>query len=88
MNVVLEAGIAIYVALAVALTVWIGIFIYLWRLDAQARDLRRKLDQMPERSTTAAPSATLRAQRPTSEQAERTERAPGTQEPQPIHAEQ
>lgn len=36
MNVALEAGVAIYVALIVALAVWAGVFIYLWRLDAQS----------------------------------------------------
>lgn len=41
----LEAGVAIYVALAVALSVWVGIFLYLWRIDAQARQLRRELDR-------------------------------------------
>jgi CcmD family protein len=62
MSIVLEAGIAIYVALAVALAVWIGLFVYLWRLDAQARDLRRRLDNQPATETAAAPSATLRRQ--------------------------
>jgi CcmD family protein len=63
MNIVLEAGVAIYVALAVALSVWLGIFIYLWRLDAQARELRRKLDSQPTPERAATPSATLRTQR-------------------------
>jgi CcmD family protein len=35
--------VGIYVSLAVALTVWIGIFIFLWRLDRQARELRQRL---------------------------------------------
>jgi CcmD family protein len=64
MSTFLDAGIAIYVAMAVALSVWIGIFVYLWRLDAQARELRRRLDAAPERIEQAAPSATLRAQKP------------------------
>ena len=42
MSTILEAGTAIYIALAVALAVWIGIFVYLWRIDAQARELRRR----------------------------------------------
>jgi CcmD family protein len=63
MSIVLEAGIAIYVALAVALSVWIGIFVYLWRLDAQARELRRRLDSQPAQKATAAPTATLRTQK-------------------------
>lgn len=63
MNVALEAGTAIYVAMAVALAVWIGIFVYLWRIDAQARELRRRLDSEPKRQVAAAPSARLRDQR-------------------------
>ena len=57
-NFLLEPGIAIYMALAVALTVWIGIFALLWRLDRQARELRRRLDQ-PDRAEASAPRATL-----------------------------
>jgi CcmD family protein len=44
MNFLLEPGIAIYLAMAVALAVWIGIFIFLWRIDRQARDIRQRLD--------------------------------------------
>jgi CcmD family protein len=45
MNTFLEAGVAIYVAMGVALAVWIGIFIYLWRIDSQARELKRALER-------------------------------------------
>lgn len=58
MNFLLEPGVAIYMALAVALTVWIGLFTFLWRLDAQIRELRRKLDGTPQ-TRHAAPRATL-----------------------------
>lgn len=44
-NVIFEAGAAIYVAMAVALAVWLGIFAYLWRIDAQARALKRELER-------------------------------------------
>jgi len=47
-NFLLEPGIAIYAAMAHALVVWLGIFAFLWRLDRQARELRRKLDAAPE----------------------------------------
>lgn len=57
-NFLLDPGFAIYAALAVALVVWIGIFAFLWRLDGQARELRRKLDAAP-RPEVAAPRATL-----------------------------
>lgn len=60
----LEAGMAIYVAMAVALAVWIGIFVYLWRIDAQARELRRKLDRLPTGEQHEAPTATLQVQQP------------------------
>jgi len=70
MNTFLDAGIAIYVALAVALAVWLGIFAYLWRLDAQARELRRRLDSQSERVEQPAPTATLRAQKPVEGQRE------------------
>jgi len=49
---------AIYMALAVALAVWIGIFAFLWRLDRQARELRRRLEQTP-RAEQPAPRATI-----------------------------
>lgn len=44
-NTALEAGVAIYVALAVALSVWLALFIYLWRIDALARRLKQTLEQ-------------------------------------------
>ena len=37
MNGLIDPGIALYVAAAVAVVVWLGIFAYLWRLDAQAK---------------------------------------------------
>ena len=57
----LEAGVAIYVALAVALSVWIGIFVYLWRIDAHARNLRRELDrqQRREQEQSATPNVSI-----------------------------
>jgi CcmD family protein len=64
-NTFLEAGVAIYVALAVALSVWIGIFIYLWRLDGQARELKRELERdraqvkLAAEQTPATPRATV-----------------------------
>lgn len=60
MNFLLEPGIAIYVAMAVALVAWLGIFALLWRLDRQARELKRRLDA-PQRPKVSAPRATLEA---------------------------
>jgi hypothetical protein len=59
-----EPGIAIYVSLAVALLVWGGVFVYLWRLDVLARQLRQKLESEPERPASAAPTATLERRTP------------------------
>jgi CcmD family protein len=59
MSVALEAGVAIYVALAVALSVWIGIFVYLWRIDAHARQLKRELEREQREHEPAMPRATV-----------------------------
>lgn len=62
MNGLYEAGTAIYVAMAVALSVWIGIFAYLWRIDAQARALKRELQRERERlpgAESGAPRASV-----------------------------
>lgn len=64
MNFLLEPAIAIYIALAVALVVWIGLFIFLWRVDQQAQELRRMLDQAPAEGQNAAPRATIETRRP------------------------
>ena len=53
-----DSGLAIYMSLAVALVVWIGIFVFLWRLDRQARELRRRLEQAP-RAEQPAPRTTI-----------------------------
>lgn len=66
MSIVLEAGVAMYVALAVALAVWIGLFVYVWKLDTQARELRQQLDQQLSEEPDMQQPATvsLRTQRP------------------------
>lgn len=62
MNFLLDPGIAIYIALAVALVVWAGIFAFLWRIDQATRELRRKMDQeLPPEAP--APRATLETRR-------------------------
>jgi CcmD family protein len=60
--------VGIYVSLAVALSVWIGIFAFLWRLDRQARELRQRLEQAP-RAEQPAPRATIEARKLPSETA-------------------
>jgi len=57
-NFLLDPGVAIYAALSVALVVWLGIFAFLWRLDRQARELRRQIEQRP-RADAPAPRAML-----------------------------
>ncbi|NWG19548.1 MAG: hypothetical protein HXY39_04395 [Chloroflexi bacterium] len=59
MNFLLDPAIALYTALAVALSVWIGVFIFLWRVDSAARELRRRLDDESPARPAAAPRATL-----------------------------
>ncbi|MEI8165602.1 MAG: hypothetical protein WCG26_04465 [Chloroflexales bacterium] len=60
MNTFLEAGVAMYIALAVALAVWIGLFIYLWRIDGVARALKQALERETARAKVERP-ATPRA---------------------------
>ena len=62
-NFLLEPGFAIYAALAVALVVWLGIFAFLWRVDRQTRELRRRIDQAP-RVESPAPRVTLEKRNP------------------------
>lgn len=45
MNFLLDPAVAIYVAMAVALVVWLGVFTYLWRIDQATRELHRQLDK-------------------------------------------
>ncbi|MBC8162828.1 MAG: CcmD family protein [Roseiflexaceae bacterium] len=61
MDFLANPSVAIYTAMAVALVVWVAIFAYLLRLDAQARELKRRMEQVPGEQT--APRATLEAQR-------------------------
>lgn len=38
-------GVALYVVLAVALVVWLGLFAYLWLLDRRLRRLEREVQR-------------------------------------------
>jgi CcmD family protein len=53
-----ETGVAIYVALGVALAVWLGIFAFLWRLDRRVRELHQRLERAP-RAEQPAPRVTI-----------------------------
>ncbi len=59
MNYLLDPGVAIYVALAVALVVWIGIFGFLWRVDRHVQELRRRLNQPRPTESHDLPRATI-----------------------------
>lgn len=59
MDFLLNPAFSIYVTLAVVLLVWLGIFALLWRLDRQARELKRRLDAEPQAPAASAPRATL-----------------------------
>lgn len=66
----MNTSITIYVVLAVALAVWISLFIYLWRLDALAHELRRRLDrQHTYEEAPSEPKATLERRSAMDEQA-------------------
>lgn len=62
-----DPGFALYVAAAVALVVWLGIFAYLWKIDAHAKALRRTLesrrDQSAQPSTPAVRPERVAAER-------------------------
>ena len=58
MDFLANPSVAIYTAMTVALVVWVAIFAYLLRLDAQARELRRKIEQAPREDVTV-PRTTL-----------------------------
>ena len=59
MDFLLNPAFSIYVTLVVVLAVWLGIFALLWRLDRQARELKRRLDAEPRTPAAPAPRATL-----------------------------
>lgn len=50
-------GSAIIAATAAVLSVWIAIFVYLWRIDAAARALRRELEREREDLNATTPAA-------------------------------
>jgi CcmD family protein len=64
MNFLLDPAVAIYTAMAVALAVWLGIFVFLWRIDQATRELRRRLDEGDTPQEPATPRATLEPRRP------------------------
>lgn len=59
MNFLIDPAIAIYVAMSVALLVWIGIFLYLWRIDGELRELKRRISATPPDVPPTMPQAIL-----------------------------
>ncbi len=58
-DVINNPALGMYVAAAVVLVVMLGFFVYLWSLDRQVRELRRKLDRVEP----AESSPTVRTER-------------------------
>ena len=55
-----DSAAALYIAMFVALSVWIGIFLYLWRIDAHARALSNLIKHLPAaEEPTDTPQTTL-----------------------------
>ncbi|GIV96164.1 MAG: hypothetical protein KatS3mg057_0821 [Herpetosiphonaceae bacterium] len=69
----LDPAIALYVAAAVALLVWVVLFFYLWSIDRRTRELHRKLSERPEAPATRA-AQPLQAVRNRREEATETSR--------------
>ncbi len=61
---------AILIATIAVLSVWITIFIYLWRIDVAARALRRELERERERAESTSPTAEVQRVRETGEPVE------------------
>lgn len=49
----------LYFVLFVTLAVWVGLFAYLWRLDARVRELARRQASGQEEAAVEAPAAVL-----------------------------
>lgn len=71
-----DSGITISIVLFVSLSVWAGIFFYLWRIDSLARELRRKLEQHQSTDVndpSPTPKATLERRTPSEQQTTRND---------------
>lgn len=64
MQVMLDAGVAIYIAMSVALVVWLGIFLYLMRIDAQAKELKRLMLTAQSQSPVQSPGVQVEHRTP------------------------
>lgn len=60
-----EASAALYVALFVTLLLWIGLFVYLWRVDQRSQEIQRHIDSLPAvDQKVPAPRTTLEVRKP------------------------
>ena len=64
MTVLLDAGVAIYVAMVAALVVWLGVFAFLWRVDRDTQELKRQLAARPEPVAQAQPQSRVEVRTP------------------------
>lgn len=63
MNGLTDPGLAMYVAAAVTLVVWLGIFAYLLKIDRQAKALRQALQERQASPSTEATNTPIRPKR-------------------------
>jgi hypothetical protein len=59
MTILLDAGVAIYVAMATALIVWVGVFLFLLRIDHATQDVARQLNERTTATDAPLPRATI-----------------------------
>ena len=59
MTTLLDAGVAIYVAMTTALIVWVGVFFFLLRIDHATQDVARQLSERNTPVNAAQPRATI-----------------------------
>ncbi|NBU65074.1 MAG: hypothetical protein EBS29_11330 [Chloroflexia bacterium] len=59
MTTLLDAGVAIYVAMTTALIVWIGVFLFLLRIDHATQDVARQLNERTTPTDMPQPRASI-----------------------------
>jgi hypothetical protein len=59
MTILLDAGVAIYVAMMTALIVWVGVFLFLLRIDHATQDVARQLNERTTSTDAPLPRATI-----------------------------
>lgn len=59
MTTLLDAGVAIYVAMTTALIVWVGVFLFLLRIDHATQDVARQINERTTATDAPQPRATI-----------------------------